>query len=425
MTSDCHANRRVPLFRQAAVALAIGGVCVMGAAPGPLPQEQPDTPNTRASRNFRAPDNAGNPELRSSFATTSEAIRIGYFGPFATDPDPDVLEWLAAKMALEDLSGECLDGRPLKLVPAWSDSPWTGGAALLTDLIFEQQVVGIIGSIDGEATHLAETVVAKTHVPLLSPVSVTKSVNLANVPWTFSILPGDHLVAPTLAKHLADTACSLAVISGSDHDSRAFWQELRANLPAERITLLGLWTIQGAGREESQSLSIIAEKVMKAAPDCVLITANAVTAARAVLVLRGVGYSGGLATDARGGRRAFLETAGDSAEGIFCPLVVEPSNKLEDWFARFESRFQRKGDYAAAATYDATCLLFRATVRASSPQQMVADRASVVQALRGLSPYDGVTGRIEWDDLGANLRPAHLGVIRGGTVRPTDPAAAN
>ena len=326
-------------------------------------------------------------------------------------------------MAREDVAAEQAGGRPLKLSPVWSDSPWTGGTTVLRDLIFEQRTVGIIGGRDGESTHLAETLVAKAHVPLLSAVSTAKSVNLANVPWTFNVLPGDHLIAAKLARHLAASARSLAVISGADHDSRAFWQELRPHLPAERITLLGLWTVPETGREEEQSLPAIAAKVVTANPGCVLITGNAATAARAVLALRAAGYSGVLATDARGGRRAFLETAADSADGILCPIVVEPSDKLEDWCARFESRFGRKADYAAAATYDGICLLFRAAIRASSPEQAIVDRASVVQALRSLSPYAGITGRIEWDDLGANRRPAALGVIRGGELQPIPPPA--
>lgn len=327
-------------------------------------------------------------------------------------------------MAREDVAGECRDGRILKLAPTWSESPWTGGAAALTDLIFRQQGVGVICGMDGEAAHLAETLVAKAHVPLLSAVSTAKSVNLANVPWTFSVLPGDHLIAPQLAVRLAASARSLAVISGPDHDSRGFWQELRPHLPAERLTLAGLWTVQGTGKEAERSLSEIAAKIIAASPDCVLVTAEPNLAARAVAALRAAGYSGIIATDARGGRRTFLETAGDWAEGIICPLVVQPSDKLADWFNRFESRFERKADYAAAAAYDASCILFRAAIRASSPQDPFLDRANIVPAIRGLSPYPGITGRIEWDDLGANRRPAEIGVIRGGILQPAPPAAA-
>ncbi|NMC21547.1 MAG: hypothetical protein GYA33_14150, partial [Thermogutta sp.] len=125
--------------------------------------------------------------MRSSFADVHDGICLGYFGPFESDQDPDTSLWLAAEMAREDVAAEQAGGRPLKLSPVWSDSPWTGGTTVLRDLIFEQRTVGIIGGMDGESTHLAETLVAKAHVPLLSAVSTAKSVNLANVPWTFNV----------------------------------------------------------------------------------------------------------------------------------------------------------------------------------------------------------------------------------------------
>lgn len=413
-----HRRRHRPVLCRSPVFFLAACVWALGSLPSDAREETAPRADAPPHRDFRHAETLTAPDLRSSFAAAQDGIVVGYFGPFETEKDADTSLWLAAELAREDIAGECLDGRTLKLLPAWSQSPWTGGTEVLTDLIFRRQALAVIGSIDGESTHLAETLIAKAHVPLLSSVSTAKSVNLANVPWTFNVLPGDHLIAPKLARYLAASARSLAVISGPDHDSRGFWGELRPHLPAERIALTGLWTVQGAGREESQSLALIAGKVVTANPECVLITANPVTAARAVLALREAGYSGALVTDARGGRRAFLETAAGAADGIVCPLVVEPSDRLEDWFTRFQSRFDRTGDYAAAATYDAACLLFRAAIRASSPQQAIVDRASIAQALRRLSPYAGITGRIEWDDLGANRRPAELGVIRGGAVRP-------
>lgn len=413
-------RRRSAIFCRHFISLL---ACICWAATPSLQLRSETAAETSASphRDFRHAESPTIPDLRSSFADVNAGIAIGYFGPFESDQDPDTSAWLAAEMAREDIAGECLDGRPLKLSPAWSESPWTGGAAVLSDIIFRQQALGIIGGIDGEATHLAETLVAKAHVPLISAVSTAKSVNLANVPWTFSVLPGDHLIAPQLAQRLAVSARSLAVISGPDHDSRGFWQELRPHLPADRITLAGLWIVQSSGKEEEQSLAAIAAKIVSANPECVLVTARAPIAAHAVLTLRAAGYSGILATDARGGRRAFLETVGDSAEGILCPLVIEPSDRLEDWLARFESRFNRKADYAAAATYDATCLLLRAAIRASSPQQPIVDRANIARLLRDSAPYLGITGRIEWDDLGANRRPAQIGVIRKGKLQPATP----
>ena len=52
----------------------------------------------------------------------------------------------------------------------------------------------------GPSAHLAEQVVAKARLPLVCPVSSDRTANVANVPWMFSVLPGDNAQAPCLAE---------------------------------------------------------------------------------------------------------------------------------------------------------------------------------------------------------------------------------
>ena len=78
----------------------------------------------------------------------------------------------------------------------WSDSPWTAGARHVTKMVFVDKVWAIVGGIDGPSTHLAEQVVAKANLPLVSPVSTDRTANSAFVPWMFSLLPGDDVLAP-------------------------------------------------------------------------------------------------------------------------------------------------------------------------------------------------------------------------------------
>ena len=86
------------------------------------------------------------------------------------------------------------------MIPAWSQNPWEAAVRQLADSVFQRRVWVIVGGADSATTHLAEQIVAKAHVPLVSPISTDKTVNLANVPWTFSMAPGDHLLAPCLAQ---------------------------------------------------------------------------------------------------------------------------------------------------------------------------------------------------------------------------------
>jgi len=179
-------------------------------------------------------------------------VRLGYFGPSdASDPEGGDL-WCAAQMAIEEANrGGGLDGKPFRLVPAWSGNPWQSGVADLTRGVYRDEVWAIIGGPDGPSTHLAEQVVAKARVPLLSPIASDKTVNLANVPWMFSLAPGDHLQAPVLADAIAARIGRgpLVVASADDHDSRLFTAELRKALDARRIAPRYQFEFKRGGQE--------------------------------------------------------------------------------------------------------------------------------------------------------------------------------
>ena len=99
-------------------------------------------------------------------------------------------------------AGSC-QGLPLKLVPAWSENPWGTGVREVVRLVYEDHVWAIVGSPDGPSAHLVEQVIAKARVVFVNPISTDKTTNLVNVPWIFSCAPGDHLIAPVLARAIA------------------------------------------------------------------------------------------------------------------------------------------------------------------------------------------------------------------------------
>jgi ABC-type branched-subunit amino acid transport system substrate-binding protein len=92
-----------------------------------------------------------------------------------------------------------------------------------------------------------------------------------------------------------------------------------------------------------------------------------------------------------------------------------PADRFESDAARefakcFREQCGHEPDYAAAQTCDAVSMLV-AAVRKVGP-----NRVRIAEALRELSPYQGVAGTIRWDRVGANTRPVRLGVYRDGLL---------
>ncbi|MGB5476605.1 MAG: ABC transporter substrate-binding protein [Thermoanaerobaculia bacterium] len=340
-------------------------------------------------------------------------VAIGWFGP--SDPDHALHGdlWVAANLAVEEANeAGGLHGLRVRLVPRWSENPWGTGVGQVARMVHEDRVWAILGSVDGPGTHLAEQVVAKARLSLVSPVSTDESVNLAGVPWMFSLAPGDHLWAPLMARGLLETIGDgyFVLLATTDHDSRLAAQELLEELatlergPALRIDL------QPGGTDLASSLQRFEESSSSAA----LVIASAPDSATLVRALRQAGFEGTILGGPQLGRRAFLESAGEAAEGVILPLLFDSEGdgcEAESFARTFQERTGARPDWAAAHTYDATRLLIE------SIRQSGLNRAAIRQAIVELTPWCGVTGIIEWDPTGQNHRPVtRLATIRGGRI---------
>jgi ABC-type branched-subunit amino acid transport system substrate-binding protein len=338
-------------------------------------------------------------------------VLIGYFGP----DDPDHPEggdlWLAASLAVEEANraGGYRDA-PFRLVPAWSENPWGTGVGRLARTVYEDGVWAVMGSIDGASTHLAEQVVAKARLTLISPASTDKTVNLANVAWMFSCLPSDGRQADIIGRALIERAeRPFVLISGTDHDSRVAAREISNFLGAAGAVPDHHFEIDAGSRD----LAGLAGEVAASAARAVLVLAGPVESARLVVALRDRRDDLQIFGGASMGRRVFLESAGAAAEGVVFPRLCEGSASSSEFGRAFRARSGRLPDCAAAQTYDATRLLIEAIGEAGL------NRARIRDAIEAASPWSGqAAGTIDWDLNGQNRRAVRLATVSGGAVVP-------
>lgn len=152
-------------------------------------------------------------------------IPIGLFGPGDPAHPQGGAIYMGAALAFEDANARGgYKNKPFRLIPRWTDDPWRGGASAVAKLVFTDRVWAVLGGIDGATTHLAEQVVAKALVPLVDPASTDQTVNQANVPWMFSLAPGDPDIAKFFAARLKHD--QFVLFAATDHDSRNLATEL-------------------------------------------------------------------------------------------------------------------------------------------------------------------------------------------------------
>ncbi len=343
-----------------------------------------------------------------------EEVKIGWFGPSdAHHPEAGTM-WLAASLAIEEANRVGgYNGLPFRLIPAWSENPWGTGVKDVARLVYEQNVWAIIGAPDGPSAHLVEQVVAKARLPFVNPVSTDKTTNLANVPWTFSCTPGDHLQASVLAQALIARTVGgrFALVSCTDHDSRVFSIELLASLdelgvfPARRLEF----------RPGAVAFGTQLDGLREVQAEAVVLIAGPRDSGKFLIAMREAGFTMPVLGGPMMGRSIFAASAGEAAEGVTFPLLWHPTSaglRSASFAESFRDRFSVEPDYTAAYTYDGMTLLIAAIRKGGL------NRVRIRDCLRMLSPWHGVTGAIRWDPTGHNNRRVELGTILDGRITP-------
>jgi branched-chain amino acid transport system substrate-binding protein len=389
-------------------------------------------PNTSAAQSADQNPAPRRPRLRdttlgyngpSDDLTNLTEIRIGWFGPSNLDDPLTGDLWWAANFALQEANTLPSDSRlpasdflrlPFRLIPRWSVNPWGTGVSQLARMVYDEQPLALLGSMDSATTHLAEQVVAKAQLPLVSPIATDKSVTFAGVSWMFSCAPGDDAVARVLVEavqaELKSPADKTVLLATTDHESRMTARELMRQLSRGGRRPDFRFDVAPGAMDIVQQLQATTE----AKPAVVVIIASAEDSARLTQAVREKVGTAAIFGGESMGRRRFTELAGSAAEGVRFPLLFVPNSAdttTAHFIERFTSEHHRPPDYTAALTYDATRLLVEA-IRRAGP-----NRARIREALAQLSPWPGIAGTIHFDGTGQNTRTdLCLGTIRNGAV---------
>ncbi|TVQ03244.1 MAG: amino acid ABC transporter substrate-binding protein [Balneolaceae bacterium] len=128
-------------------------------------------------------------------------IRIGFM--VSEDPGIDPLSREAidaAQLAVDEINEKGgIGGRKAELITRSSDGDWGSGSIKSIELIYDEEVHAIVGSLEGRDAHLVEMAIAKSHVVYLETRATDPTLSEANLPWFFRLLPSDKQQAEKLA----------------------------------------------------------------------------------------------------------------------------------------------------------------------------------------------------------------------------------
>jgi branched-chain amino acid transport system substrate-binding protein len=331
------------------------------------------------------------------------SVRIGVLGP---GKDAEGLQMrTGVRMALDEMNRRGgYRGIPYEMVFRPDDGPWGMAAKQVVDLAYEDKVWTIIGGLDGQRAHLAELVVSKAWVPVVTPSASDMSIDYANVPWVFRCAPADGRQAEMLL----------------DYAGRQGYKRVVALTEAQRDGYMGFLRLRDAtGRMNihlDAHLQFPAGSPEAVVPRLLGIESDALilwgSPGPSFALLRAI-RAAGIKTPVLGpASLASAEITADSA-WIGELVVAAPYDlsrqdpELLEFSARFKELTGVPPTSIALLSYDAALLVTKAIRTAGLNRMRIRDELARIS-------YDGIAGKTAFNSLRGSTREPVILTFRNG-----------
>ncbi len=331
------------------------------------------------------------------------SVRIGVLGP---GKDAEGLQMrTGVRMALDEMNRTGgYKGIPYEMVFRPDDGPWGMAAKQVVDLAYEDNVWTIIGGLDGLRTHIAELVVSKAWVPVVTPSASDVSIDYANVPWVFRCAPADSRQAELLLDYARRQGRKHVVaLTEAQRDGYTGFLRLREAADRKHIRLDAHWQFP-AGSPEA-----VIPRLMGVESDALIIWGSPGPSLDLLRAIRAAGIKTqvlGPASLAAAEITVDSELLGDLVVAAPYDLSRQDPRLLE-FSARFRDLAGVPPTPIAFLSYDAALLVANTIGTAGLNRMRIRDELA-------RRSYDGIAGKTEFNSLRGNVRDPVILTIRNG-----------
>lgn len=321
-----------------------------------------------------------------------DTVKIGFFMPDGID-DPVIN---AANLAISEINKSGgYHGKQIKLVQRWASDPWGAGSKEMIKLIYQDSVLAVIGSFDGETTHIAEQIVTKAWTPLVSPLSGDPTLNYINIPWMFRLPPDFKTQSEIIVKQgiINHGMQKIGLVTSNDHDGHIFSDNMLDVLKKESYTPLFHFEVPAQKFRIEETLAKVHDfeaqtLVLYLPPDIIMKVLSEIEKSNIHLSVC-IPWIPGFEIE---------KVEKLDLKNVF---YVAPFDTLENGKYRlFALRYAREFGYGptarAAYTYDAVYVL------AIALNSGGLNKVDLRDAIAHGAVWEGVTGKIIWDNGGGN-----------------------
>lgn len=316
-----------------------------------------------------------------------------------------------------------IDGRDLEVQILDAQTKESQAAAHASTLVNDPQVIALIGSTRSGPSLAMRPAAEQAQVPMISLAAKEEIIDGSS--WVFKTPPSDRPVVDQLVDYVADQGYETI---GLLHDGSAFGEGID-DLIEESGEDLGVSLVASESfAPEATDFTAQLVNLRNADADVNVIWGSAAAPALATEGYRDLGIEAPLLQSYGVASSTFLQTAGESAEGVVLNanklLVVDqlaaddPQLEVLTRFAAdYEDEYGTPPSPFAGYAYDSINLL-TAALRTGAD-----DRAAVRDAIEGLDEFVGVTGVYRFsaeDHSGLGASPLVMLEVEDGRFRLLD-----
>ncbi len=314
-----------------------------------------------------------------------ETIRIGLLLIEDAKSDPLSREAVdGVQMAVDKINrAGGINGAAVEVRIRSCNGMWGAGSKETVNLIYNDSVCAILGSLNGRDAHLAEQVATKSHIVLMASRATDPSLGYAFVPWFFRCIYDDDQQSNTLVKEIyhQKKLVNIAVLHAENYDDKVAASSFIKTAAKENLPKPTIYSFDNTLANFNDIIQEMKTKGFEA------------------VVFYGNVPDLKIFSDRM--KNAHLDAS------VYCPIDALNEYPLKTnltalcptgWFAdqgrNFRNEFKSKYGYVpgivAAYSFDGASLIIKSIKKAGTDKQKIRDQLAE-------SKYEGITGQISFD----------------------------
>lgn len=341
--------------------------------------------------------------------TDLKSLKVGLLSPASYGPEGARGERTrkGVLLAFEEENAQRKMGQlPFEVIER-QDAPQWGSAANIAVDFKDDDVLGYLGTIDGDSTHVALRVSLKIETYMINTSDPDPTLTETQIPWLTRIFPDDRQQCWRLAYFVVkERGCKrIAVLRESSRPGRVGVMHFNNYIRRLGYPTVAHLLYKAGDRDLSSQL----QTIKNANPDAVLFYGQPEDIGHAVKKFRDAGIKAQFFGFDRLKEPGFAKSAGAAAEDMTITYFFNPDRTDKPWtdfIARFQKRWGERPDIYAAYGYDGAKLMIRAINQAGP------NRFRVRDYLANLDEAEGVTGHMIFDARWDNIVPISVAHFR-------------